>query len=107
MFRVQAPVIVIPTTEAREALGARLRLAGLAAWREIARRGQGLEMAHLQINHDGVTLAVCSRLRRDGVIEIELGLGDPRQVARIIPAAQLRQAEARARSRHTLAPQAH
>ena len=100
MFRVQAPVVVVPTTEARAALGAGLRPAGLAAWRELARRGQGLEMAHFQINHDGVTLAVCSRLRRDGFIEIELGLGDPRQAARVIPAAELRRAEARALGRH-------
>ncbi len=51
----------------------------------------------------GVTLAVSSRLRNDGFIVIELGLGDPRQAARVIPAAQLRQAEDRARRRHTLA----
>ncbi len=106
MFRVQAPVAVIFSTEARAALGARLRAAGLAAWRELARRGAGLEMAHFQIVHQGVTLAVCSRLRPDGIIEIELGLGDPRQAARVIPAAELRRAEARARSRHMLAPHA-
>ena len=57
-------------------------------------------MAHLQIVHSGVTLAVCSRVRRNGFIEIGLGLGDPRQAARVIPAAQLRQAEARAHARH-------
>ena len=104
MFRVQTPVIVVATTEARAALGVRLRAAGLAAWREIARRGQGLEMAYFQINHDGVTLAVSSRLRRDGLIEIELDLGDPRQAARVIPAAQLRRAEARARRASSPAP---
>jgi uncharacterized protein YbbK (DUF523 family) len=43
---------------------------------------------------------VCSRLPRDGFIEIELGLGDPRQAARIIPAAQLRRDQARVCSRH-------
>ncbi len=96
MFQVQAPVITVPSAEARAALGVQLRPAALAAWREIARRGQGIEMAHLQIVHSGITLAVCSRVRRNGFIEIELGLGDPRQAARVIPAAQLRQAEARA-----------
>ena len=100
MFQVQAPVVIVPSTEARAALGEQLRPAALAAWREIARRGQGIEMAHLQIVHSGVTLAVCSRVRRNGFIEIGLGLGDPRQAARVIPAAQLRQAEARARARH-------
>lgn len=99
MFQVQAPVVIVPSTEARAALGAELRPAALAAWREIARRGQGIEMAHFQIVHAGVTLAVCSRIRGDGLIEIGLGLGDPKQAARVIPAAQLRQAEARAQAR--------
>jgi hypothetical protein len=71
----------------------------LAAWREIARRGQGIEIAHFQIVHSDITLAVCSRLRPDGFIEIELGIGDPRQAARFIPAAHLRRAEALVRGR--------
>ncbi|MGC8469351.1 MAG: hypothetical protein ACP5NI_05530 [Acetobacteraceae bacterium] len=107
MFRVQAPVVVIFSTEARAALGAHQHAAGLAAWRALAGLGQGLEMAHFQIVSAGVTLAVSSRLRKDGFIVIELGLGDPRQAARVIPAAQLRQAEARARSRYPLASHAH
>ncbi len=107
MFRVQAPVVVIFSTEARAGLGAQLRAAGLAAWRGLAGLGQGLEMAHFQIVFADVTLAVSSRLRKDGLIVIELGLGDPRQAARVIPAAQLRQAEARARSRLPLASHAY
>jgi hypothetical protein len=99
MFQVQAPVVIVPSAEARAALGAQVRPAALAAWREIARRGEGIEMAHFQIVHTGVTLAVCSRIRPDGFIEIELGMGDPRQAARVIPAAQLRRAEAQARDR--------
>jgi hypothetical protein len=98
MFQVQAPVVIVPSTEARAALGVQLRSAALAAW-QIARRGKGIEMAHFQIVHTGVTLAVCSRLRPDGFIEIELGIGDPRQAARVIPAAQLQRAEAQARAR--------
>ena len=50
-------------------------------------------MAHFQIVHSGVTLAIASRLRGDGKIEIEIGIGDPKQVARVIPAADLRRAE--------------
>ena len=71
--------------------------AGLAAWREIGRRGRGLEWAHFQIVHTGVTLAVCSRLRGDGFIVIEIGIGDPRQAARAVTAEEFRQAEARTR----------
>jgi hypothetical protein len=66
---------------------------------EVARRGKGIEMAHFQIVHTGVTLAVSSRLRPNGFIEIELRIGDRRQAARVIPAAQLRQTEHRAASR--------
>lgn len=99
MFQVLAPVIIKPSNEAQAALGAQVRPAAIAAWHEIARRGQGIEMAHFQVVHTGVTLAVCSRLRADGFIEIELGLGDPCQAARVIPAAQLRKAEAKARMR--------
>lgn len=99
MFQVLAPVTIHPTAEARQALGAQLVRAGKAAWREIARRGQGLEFAHLQVCHEGVTLAICSRLRADGFIVIEIGLGDARQPARVIPAAQLRRAEAQATGR--------
>lgn len=94
MFQVLAPVTIHPTAEARQALGPNLVPAGKAAWREIARRGQGLEFAHLQISYAGVTLAVCSRLRGDGAIVIEVGIGDPRQAARVVPAAELRRAEA-------------
>ena len=100
MFQVQAPVVIVPSVEARVALGAEVRPAALAAWRELARRGEGLEMAHFQIVHAGVTLAVCSRLRPDGFFEIEIGLGDPKQAARVIPAAQLRRAEARVQARY-------
>ena len=63
---------------ARLALGGRLREAGLAACREIAAAAKGLEIAHLQFVFRGLTLAVCSRVRRDGILEIEIGMGDQR-----------------------------
>ncbi len=43
MFRVQAPVIVIPTSEVRQATGKHLRAAMIDAYRAIARNGDGLE----------------------------------------------------------------
>ena len=78
MFRIHAPILIVPTAEARVALGSRLQEAGLAAYREIIVAAKGLEIAHLQFVFGRLTLAVCSRVRRDGVVEIELGLGDPR-----------------------------
>jgi hypothetical protein len=99
MFQVKAPVIIVASVEARTALGDSLRPAAKAAWCELARRGEGLEMAHFQIVHAGVTLAVSSRLRSNGFIEIGLGLGDSKLAARVIDAASLRRAEAAAQSR--------
>lgn len=92
MFRIQAPVLVVPTEEAREAVGAQLRPAALAAYREIALAAKGLEIAHLQFVFGKTTLAVCSRVRRDGIVEIEMGLGDARLPASVFTAAQMRQA---------------
>src|SRR5208337_5477031 len=65
MFRIQAPILVIPTTEAKIAVGADLQAAGLAAYREIAMAAKGLEIAYLQFVFHRLSLAVCSRIRRD------------------------------------------
>jgi hypothetical protein len=92
MFKVQAPILVVPTAEAKAALGARLPEAGRAAYREIALAAKGLEIAHLQFVFGRHTLAVCSRVRSDAIVEIELGLGDPRLPKSVFTAAQLRAA---------------
>jgi hypothetical protein len=42
---------------------------------------------------DRLTLAVCAQIRRDGVVEIETGLGDPRLPESAFTADQMRQAE--------------
>lgn len=99
MFAIEAPVVIVPTAEAEAALGARLRPAGAAAYREIALAAKGLEIAHLQFAFGRLTLAVCSRVRRSGVVEIEMGLGDPRLPRSTFTAEEMRQAAA-ARGRH-------
>jgi hypothetical protein len=99
MFRIQAPILIIPTAEAREVVGAHLRPAALAAYSEIALAAKGLEIVHLQFVYGELTLAVCSRVRRDGIVEIEIGLGDPRLPKSSFTAAQMRQAEAATRAR--------
>ena len=101
MFQVQTSIVINPSHEARAALGVQVRPAAMAAWREIARRGQGIEMAYFQIVYAGVSLAVSSHIRSNGFIEIGLGIGDPRQAGRVIPASQLRQAEARVSPRRS------
>jgi hypothetical protein len=99
MFRVQAPILIVPTAEAKVALGAHIDSAALAAYREIALAAKGLEIAHLQFVFGKLALAVCSRVRQDGLVEIEIGLGDPRLPKSSFTAAQLRQAEAGVRAR--------
>ncbi len=99
MFRIQAPVLVIPTAEGHLGLGGDLQAAGLAAYREIAVAAKGLEIAYLQFVFHHLTLAVCSRVRRDGIVEIEVGLGDPRLPKSAFTADQMRQAEAASRAR--------
>jgi hypothetical protein len=100
MFRIHAPILIVPTVEARQALGHRLRSAGLAAYREIAVAAKGLEIEYLQFTFFDLTLAVCSRVRRDGIVEIEIGLGDPKLPSRTFTAAQIREAIAAARARY-------
>ena len=63
MFQIQAPILIVPTAQAQQALGGRLRSAGLAAYREIAVAAKGLEIAYLQFSFFGLTLAVCSACR--------------------------------------------
>jgi len=103
MFRVHAPILIVPTAEARAAIGPHLRPAALAAYREIALAAKGLEIAHLQFVFLKLTLAVCSRVRRDGIVEIEIGLGDPRLPKSSFTAAQARIGAARrGRSAHAV-----
>lgn len=61
---------------------------------------KGVEIAHLQFAFRGLTLAVCLRVRRDGAVEIEMGLGDPRLPASTFTDKQLHDAEAAARTRN-------
>jgi hypothetical protein len=93
MFRVQAPVIAIPTAEVRQAIGKNLRAVMIDAYRAIAQNGEGLEIAHLQVRFRDRLLAVCYCIRLDGFIEIELGLGNPKLTSRTITLRQLREAE--------------
>jgi hypothetical protein len=99
MFQIQAPILIVPTADAKLAVGIHLQAAGLAAYREIALAAKGLEIAHLQFVFRGLTLAVCSRVRRDGIVEIEMGLGDPRLPKSSFTTEQMRQAEAASRAR--------
>ena len=93
MYRVQAPILIVPTPEAKEALGVQLRAAALAAHREIAMAAKGLEIAYHQFAFGDLTLAISSRVRKDGLPEIEIGLGDPGFPKSTFTMSQLRAAE--------------
>ncbi len=88
MFRIQHPFLFLPTAEARVAIGPRLRDSACRAFREIAMAAKGLEIAHLQFEFEELTLAVCSRVRADGLVEIEAGLGNPNLPRRTFTAAE-------------------
>jgi hypothetical protein len=97
MIRIKPPVVAIHTQEARAAIGANMTALAYCAYREIAMAAKGLEIAHLQFVFGKATFAVCSRLRRDGTVEIEIGLGDPRLPASTFTLEQLRAAELKTR----------
>jgi hypothetical protein len=99
MFVVQAPIVVIHTAEAKEALGSHLKAASLDAYRAIAQNGKGLEIAHLQFEFRGLTLAICSRLKKNGFIEIEVGIGNPSLTSHVITNADLRKSESNVKNR--------
>jgi hypothetical protein len=61
MFRIEAPILIVPTAEVQQALGSLLRPAALAAYREIAIAAKGLEIAYLQFAFRKLTPAVCCR----------------------------------------------
>lgn len=103
MYRIQAPIVIVPTPEAKQALGVMLRPAALAAHREIALAAKGLEIAFHQFVFGELTLAVSSRVRKDGVPEIEIGLGNSNLPKSTFTLSQFRQAEQLARERGRLA----
>jgi hypothetical protein len=65
--------------------------------RDVPRRSEEIE--YLQFAFFELTLAVCSRVRRDGTVEIEIGPGDPKLPSRTFTAVQIWQAMAAARAR--------
>lgn len=103
MIRVHLPFLFLPTREAREVLGSRAGLAATCAFREIARAARSLEIQFLQFGFQELTLAVCSRVRADGLIEIEAGLGDARLPRRTFTMEQAKRAELDSLARDRLA----
>ena len=73
----------LPTSAARAAFGERLSDLAVAASRAIARADKGLKVAHLQFKRGKDLVAVCSRVRGDGEVEIEIDVGN-RQLPAVV-----------------------
>jgi hypothetical protein len=98
MWRTLPPILFHPTLELRGVLGTHARAAAACAFREIALAAKGLEIEHLQFEFQGFTVAVYSRVRGDGRLVIEAGVGNPNLPRRCITADHARQVAQRVAS---------
>jgi len=67
----------IPTAEAQATFSSRLEGIAIEAFRAIALARKGFEIAHLQFRSGADIVAVSSRVRSYGEIEIEIDVGNP------------------------------
>ena len=95
VFRGSIQFRFLPTTAARAAFGRRLNDIATAAFRAIARTDKGLKLAHLQFRHGQDLVAVCSRVRKDGELEIEIDVGNEQ-----LPAVVFSDDEMKGANRH-------
>ena len=98
-YRGLASFCYIPTVDARAEFGARLQGIAADAFRAIARSGKGFEVSHLQFRRGSDLVAVSSRVRASGEIEIEIGVGNPR-----LPEVVFTEEELRSSNRHASKP---
>ena len=85
----------IPTLDARTEFGPRLEAIAADSFRAIARAGKGFEISHLQFRRGSDLVAVSSRVRPSGEVEIEIGVGNPR-----LPTVVFSEEELRTSNRH-------
>ena len=75
-YRCFAIFRYIPTAAARAQFGQRLEAIAREAFRAIALSTKGFEIAHLQFQSGRDVVAVSSRIRNWGEIEIEIDIGN-------------------------------
>jgi hypothetical protein len=80
----------IPTAEARAQFGPRLEAIASEAFRAIALSCKGFEIAHLQFRSGRDVVAVSSRIRSYGEIELEIDVGNPRLPTVVFSEEELR-----------------
>jgi hypothetical protein len=95
-YRCFARFCYIPTAEARAKFGPRLTEIATEAFRAIALSQKGFEIAHLQFSFGQDVVAVSSRVRSYGEIEIEIDVGNPS-----LPTVVFSEEELRKYNRHS------
>ncbi len=99
MHTAHLPFVIIPTHQARNALGASLGKAAVLALRAILAHCKSLEVAHQQIRYGKHHLAFSSRVGSRGDLILEIDLGNPALDKRILTEDELRRAEQRWRGK--------
>ena len=75
-LKIEVPVAVVPTRRAVEAFGPRLAEIGRQAFLEIGRTGTDYALHHHQFRTKaGEPVAIASRVRASGLLEIEVDVG--------------------------------
>ena len=93
MRAAHLPFIIVPTHQARNALGASLGKAAVLALRAILTHRKSLEVAHQQIRYGNHHLAFSSRVGSRGDLIVEIDLGDPGLDKRLFTEDELRRSE--------------
>jgi len=89
----------IPTGAAEAAFGSRLEPIAAGAIRAILRAGRGFDVAHLQFRRGRDLVAVRSRTRPSGELEVEIDVGNPQLPAVVFTEAEMRAADRQSRDR--------
>ncbi|HJU14952.1 MAG TPA: hypothetical protein VJ770_00655 [Stellaceae bacterium] len=91
MNRTSVPLYYYGTERARAALGRAIERVAQEAYLELGRVAGGRDIHHHQFRtHAGVRVAVASRRRRSGAVEIEIDLVTARLPARTFTAEEAR-----------------
>ncbi len=90
MNRTSVPLYYHGTDRARAAFGPALETIAREAWAELGRLAKGAEIHHHQFRtRSGVPIAIASRYRASGALEIEIDLVTARLPARSFTAAEV------------------
>ena len=89
------PLHFVATPAARDAFGDRLPAVAREAFLQVGRRGEGFAIHHHAFRVLGRTVAVASRMKASGVVEIDLDVIEARLPARSFTRANARAAHER------------